>query len=179
MKIKTKVAAAVIIITVAMSVTGCKPSEKNYQAAYDAATKHKQEMMTDDVIDMSIVHLEDTPRRITTESGSAYIRYDYISLYSDKQSDTNQSDTKKRDMKKYNVAVAAYKMRANAEADAEQLTADGYDAFVMQDGKSVLYVIAASLPTLDEAVAFTVDFKKKNPKRPFVGLPEEPVIYTR
>jgi cell division protein FtsN len=161
------VAAALVVAT--LSFTGCKPTENNYRTAYETATKHKQEAAVDEDIDLTNVIMEDTPKRATTEYGDAYVRYDLLSVYGDAP----------KKLSRFNVALGSYKMRANAESDAEQLRSSGYDAFIMQDGKSVLYVMAGSFDNINDAVAFLNEFKKKNPDRPYVGLPGDAVIYIR
>jgi cell division protein FtsN len=161
------VAAALVVAT--LSFTGCKPSENNYRSAYETATKQKQAAAVDEDIDLTNVIMEDTPKRATTEVGDAYVRYDLLSVYGDAP----------KKLSRFNLAVAAYKMRANAESDAEQLRNAGYDAFIMQDGKNTLYVMVASCDNITEAVTFLNEYKKKNPDRPYVGLPGEAVVYIR
>ena len=75
----------------------------------------------------------------------------------------------------YNVAVGAFKMITNSEAQSATLKEEGYNAFPAKEPDGSYYTIAGSFPSLQEAVKFSEKFKNgKN--RSYVGLPKAPVI---
>lgn len=148
--------------------TGCKPTEKNYREAYETAQNARRAVMQADA-DLGIPHLNavDGPRRQAIGADSAFVRREALTLVGQGPAEG---------LMPYNVAVGKYKMRANALGDTEALRSNGYDAFVLADGKGEFYAVAVSCQSLNEAVGALRKFMSDHPGRPYVGLPSEPVI---
>ena len=145
----------------------CKPTEKNYRAAYETATQRRQAELTDPDFDVSAMISDELPARKRIGQDSAYVRHEALTLYGPSPSGG---------LKPCNVAVARYKMITNAEADAAALRRQGLDAFLLRNNAEELYVIIGSFEELEPALAFMRRYMKENPQRPYVGLPSEPVI---
>lgn len=156
-----------IALALLLPLAGCKPTENNYRKAYEAARSKKKAEETDPDIDISNMIREGVPRRTVVEGDSAYVRYEPLSVY---------GDLKPASLMAYNVAVGCYKMRSNALSDAENLRAAGYESFLLRNGKEEYYVITGTYTTLPDAVSAMREFMRKHKERPYVGLPEEPVI---
>ena len=148
-------------------MVSCKPTEKGYQAAYDAALNKRQAAIAD--IDVNL------PEGSLQEVDGAQLReIDGVKVYVLNQiiRPAKEGETLPG---KYNVAVGSFKMPTNSEAQSEALKEEGYDAFPAKESDGSYYTIAGSFPTLPEAVNFYEKFKAgKN--RSYVGLPKAPVI---
>ena len=148
-------------------LTGCKPTEQGYKAAYDAALNKREAASSD--LDVTL-----PPGAIQSVDGPQQKEIDGITVYLDNKRITPiESDSKLK--YHYNVAIGVYKMPTNCKAQSETLKLDGYDAFAAKDSEGNYYTIAASFPTLSEAVKFYNEFKKDK-NRIYVGLPDAPVI---
>lgn len=147
-------------------VSSCKPSEKNYRKAYDAAVAKRAVAAQDDELDFGRMIRDDLPRRERIETDSAYVRRESLVLFGDAPASFELC----------NVAVSAFQMRTNAQAMANRLKNEGMDAFVLESSGGTLYVIAASRSNLREAVKWMREFISAHPEFTYVGLPGEPVI---
>lgn len=148
--------------------TSCKPTEKGYQAAYDAAKNKREAAMEAMPVDNKVIgalQLIDGP---TTKFYDGK-EYPYMAVNLKPVDD--QYSTKG----KYNVAVALFKMPTNSEALANDLKVLDYNSFVAQDGDDKYYVIAGSFENLSEAAQFYENLTK-NYNRAYVGLGESPLI---
>lgn len=154
------------LICVVLFSGGCKPTENNYRAAYDAA-KNKREKANEEqfVPTTGLLNDEGISMKVV-EGDTLYVTRDRLSRNID------NPDL----LKTYNVAVGVYKMNTNAKAQAQALADKGYPAFAVQTTGDRWYAIAASFDTLEEARKFIADFRKKNPGYPYIGLPGAPVI---
>lgn len=152
----------------AMLAVGCKPTEKNYKAAYDAALQKRQAAATDPDIDIPDGALlqTDGPQKRVVDGDTVYVQGERLKFF------TGEEHAKHR----YSVAVAAYKMKTNCSAQVSDLFAKGYAAFGVENPEGKFYVIAGSFDTLGEAVAFSRKFAAAEKKHVYSGLPEAPVI---
>lgn len=144
----------------------CKPTEQNYRAAYEAAQNKQQRLKDADDSDTLQLITNDMPPRKSVGEKSAYVSREAVTLYGDAE----------KNAPTFNVAVAKYKMTANAQSHQERLVQEGLQAYLLATPNGEFYVVAASLPTMDEAVVYAADYKKKNPGIPFAGLPGEPIV---
>lgn len=144
----------------------CKPTEKGYQAAYDAAREKRQAALAD--IDVNIpagaIQQVGGPQLKEVEGSQVYV-----------QNLRLKAEGEPKPSGKYCVAVAQYKMPTNARAQATDLSNEGYTAFVAKDTEGMYYTIAGAFPSLSEAVSFYNSYRQK-PSRVYVGLPSAPVI---
>ena len=144
----------------AMVLAGCKPTEKNYRAAYDAAVGKRQAEQAALAADGLIS--EDAPRPMYMDGDTIYFSNDIV-----------KAD---HEMKAVNVAVAMFKMSTNARSGAKALQEAGFDAFPAQAVGDKWYVIAGTFEDLPAARTFIKDFAAKNPGYPYIGLNDHPAI---
>lgn len=156
---------------VAVAMTGCKPSEKNYRSAYDAAKAKREAAVAESMVPATGLMSDDGTMLKIVDGDSLYVSRDRLRIDPKKPADERP--------KPFSVGVAMYRMHTNAEAAASDLKAKGYAAEAMQTTGDRWYVVAGGFPNLTEAKVFVTDFKKKNPKYPYVGLPGSPVILGR
>ena len=151
---------------------GCKPTEKGYKSAYDAALNKRQNVLAD--IDANI-----TPDRLQDVDGMQLKEINGVTVYVLNQRikpvEENPLEENKELPGKYNVAVSTYKMITNCSSQAEALKKEGYDAFPAQAPDDMYFTVAGSFDSLDDAVKFSQEYQKgKN--RVYVGLHNAPVI---
>ena len=164
MKIKTTYPLLFIIFCV---ITSCKPTEKGYQAAYDAAL-HKREAAYANLqteLPQGTIQQVDGPQLKDIDGHQIYVENKRISPYDNNSSLSGE----------YNVAIARYKMSTNAISQVEQLREEGFQAVVAKDTEGNFFTLAGSFPTMNEAKNFYLEYQKKK-KQKYVGLPDSPVI---
>ena len=145
----------------------CKPTEKNYKAAYDAALGKRQQSDLDIPIPGGTLLVDGSPRKVTVNGDSVYISNEKL------KSEDGTGYVKHR----YNVAVGSYKMLTNCSAHVSDLVNKGYEAFAAESSQGKYYVIAGSFDSLEEAASLAVSFSSREKKAFFVGLPGAPVIF--
>ncbi|MCH5236842.1 MAG: hypothetical protein J1E95_03485 [Muribaculaceae bacterium] len=147
-------------------LTGCKPTEKGYKAAYDAALGKRQAATVDIEIPEGALMDVEGPQLKEINGVSVYLLNDRIKMI---EVGTRRPET-------YNVAVGCYKMITNCKSQVSDLKSDGYDAFGVKDSEDKYYSIAGSFGSIDEAVMLCKEFQKKKKDFTYVGLPDAPVI---
>lgn len=150
-----------------LSLSSCKPTEKNYKAAYDAALSKKEAAEAD--VDQNIA-----VSKLQQVEGAQLKNIDGIEVYVLNKRIKPAVEGMELPGN-YNVAVGAYKLITNCRSQAAQLKSEGFDAFPAKETDDLYYTVAASFPTLKEAVDFYQQYRKKS-GRVYVGLPEAPVI---
>lgn len=163
----SKLSCIALIAIAVMGLSSCKPTEKNYKAAYDAALGKREAMKADLGVDLQEGALQQV-------DGPQLKKVDGVEVYVLNKRIVPAEDGKKLPGH-YNVAVGEYKMVTNSRAQSEDLKAEGYDSFPAKDSAGMHYTIAGSFPTLKEALAFYQEYKAKA-DRVYVGLPASPVI---
>lgn len=151
----------------AIVFTGCKPTEKGYQTAYDAALNKRQAAIGDLDVQLPEGALQDV-------DGPQLKDIDGVKIY---VSNTRlKPAVEGMDLPgNYNVAVGVYKMITNCRAQADNLKSEGYQAFPAQTADGLYYTIAGSFPSQEEAVKFYQEYQKgKN--RTYVGLQGAPLL---
>lgn len=150
-----------------VALSGCKPTEKNYKSAYDAAVAKRQAEANDPDLNLpagGYQKIGDPVMKVI--NGKSYpclgVRIKPLS--------------EGVEMQPYNVAVSAYKMPTNCESQVKDLIAMGYPAFGAKTGDDRYYVIVGSYPSLEEAAAGVDAYMKKNKNAVYVGLGDSPVI---
>lgn len=165
-----KYMAALLASLALLSVMpGCKPSEKNYKAAYETAKeKRDREAYDADLgIDYTNIRKDGDPvwRKMSETSDSVMWRRQWMKPMTD-------TDT----VHKYNVTVAQFKMPTNVRAMTESLKGMGYNAYALQTNEPVYLVEAGGFPSFEEAAAFLLEFMKKRKDFSYIGLPGGAVI---
>lgn len=165
--IRIKNLPMIIAVVGIIGFSGCKPTEKNYKAAYDAALAKRQVEQNDPDMNLPVsgYQMMDSPqvRRV----GDKDYYYQFVRL-------KPLVDSVK--MSAYNVAVAVYKMPTNCEAQVSDLRGAGYDSFGAKSADDRYYVLVGSYPDMESAAAEIDNYVKNNKNGVYVGLPESPVI---
>lgn len=146
---------------------GCKPTEKGYQSAYDAALSKRQAALADIDVNLPAGELQEV-------DGMQLKEIDGVKVYlmSQRLKPTEEGLTLPGS---YNVAVGSYKMITNCRAQAEALKKEKYDAFPALGADDMYFTIAGSFANLSEAVKF-YELYRQNPSRVYVGLHNAPLI---
>ncbi len=158
------------VAAVGLLLVGCKPTEKNYQAAYEAAqNKKKAEAAADPDMALPATGLKrlDAPRTMDVDGETLNVKHIFIK-YAGKEAVPV--------IERYNVAVAKFKMPTNALALTEDLVAQKYKAFPVEGNDGNFYVIGATFGNLNEVAAFVKEYKKSHKPSQLVGLEGEPLI---
>lgn len=156
-----------LLLCAIIALSSCKPTEKGYKSAYDAALNKREASKAD--IDVNL-----PPGAIQQVEGPQLKEVDGVYVYVMNKRIV-PADFVMELPQNYNVAIGEYKMNTNCKAQAESLLSNGYHAFPAKDEEGKYYTIAGSFPTLSEAVKFYQEYQKgKN--RVYVGLPSAPVI---
>lgn len=145
----------------------CKPTEKGYKAAYDAALGKREAVK-------AYLDLENPEGSLQQVDGPQLKEVDGVKVYVLNQRIRPLEDGVSLPGN-YNVAVGTYKMNTNCKAQSENLKNEGYDAFPVKDTEGMYFTIAGSFNSLSEAVKFSEEFRKTK-DRVYVGLPQAPVI---
>ncbi len=156
-----------IIFMIALAsvvLAGCKPTEKNYRAAYDAAISKRQS--AEDSLAADGLVSTDGPRSRNIDGKDYYFLTETIKAAEGYET-----------LKDVNVAVAEFKMPTNARSGVEALREKGYDARLAQGVCDKWVVIAGSFDSIKEATELIDEFRRKNPSYPYIGLgADAPVI---
>lgn len=157
--------AALLLIASA----GCKPTESNYKAAYDAAQKKRQAVDADMVLPAGGLQSIDGPRKRVVDGDSLYVVKEHLKF----------TGGLEKVMHRWNVAVSAYKMPTNCAAQVSELYTKGYKAFSVENAEGRFYVVAGAFDTLEEAAVFAREYRATHKPSEFIGLPGEPMIIER
>lgn len=149
-----------------MFLAGCKPTEKNYQQAYDAAKAKREAVAAETMVPTQGLQNDDGPQMRVIDGDTVYVDRTRLRTLEDK-----------RPSRMWYVAVGVYKMNTNAKANAENLRNDGYsDAVALKTFSNRWYTVCGGVNSLDSAAVVAKDFKKKHAGYPYVGLPKSPVL---
>lgn len=151
------------IILAGLCLSGCKPTEKNYQAAYDAARlKREKKAAADADIPIPASGLQSLTgeKKVELNGTTANLKQIHLKYIGEGDAPAIQ---------RYNVAVARYKMPTNVRAHAKRLK-DYYPGAIPTEGNDgYFYVVANAFDNLDQASEFIAKFLDKH-KDSVVGL---------
>lgn len=170
MKITRYILLALPLLGILCAATGCKPSEKNYKAAYDATLRKREaaKKMEQEIAPGVELVYENAPARQTVEGMEVYVKTLHLRCL----------EKGEQLPKPFMVAVGMYNLPTNARSQVADLKAEGYSgAVAMIDMQSRYFAMAASFDSLAEAARFVKTFQEKHPSMPYVGLEGSPVIY--
>ena len=156
-----------VLIIFSITFIGCKPTEKGYKAAYDAALSKREAAMETLDVDLPAGALQqvDGPQLKVVDGQQVYV-------FNQRLKPIEEFETLPGN---YNVAVACYKMPTNCKAQSQDLKKEGFQAFPAKGIEDKYYTIAGSFPSMEEAIKFSKEYENgKN--RVYVGLPDAPVI---
>lgn len=148
-------------------LTGCKPTEKNYRSAYDAArAKREREdsLRQARVADLGLdskggtgMEEVDGARRTTIRGREVWLR--------------SETFVRADSVKAYSVSAATFKMPSNATAMAADLRADGFPAARAAQGKDAWFVLIGESDALDPALDIYGTWMDTRRDAPTVGQP--------
>lgn len=160
-----------LFLLLVMLLPACKPTEANYKSAYDAALQKRNQKDPDEDI-LFGGHKQASPLgSVEQEVGGSVMQVLYAPctlINPDSIASSNH----------YRVAIARYRMEANALAHAERLSAEGEKGVaVAKLGDERFIVIAYSAPSLSEAGEWLAARIKSFPESKWIGMiPPEPMI---
>lgn len=153
-----------VLVTAAalLALTACKPTENNYQAAYDAAQRKREQVAADAFQPAGKIMTDDAPMRVI---GNDTIPFRLATV----------KVVEGREPGRYAIVVARYRMDTNARAHYEGFSASP-SALILATPEEEYFVAESSWESLPDAAA---DFRRITRDRkhpPFVGLPDGPFI---
>lgn len=152
---------AAAVSALLLVAVGCKPTEANYKAAYEAAQAGRNAQP-----EFEGMILEGGPRwHRVGEDSVLLLRHSMARL---------EGDTAR--LHPFNVAVGAYGMLTNASAHVDRLREAGYDSRVLRDGDQKYYAIAAQFDSIQPTVPFIDKYMREHPSDMYAGLPHRPVV---
>ncbi len=152
-------------------MAGCKPTEKGYQQAYEAAKNKREQVDPDEVLltgGHKLLDQESSNWRVIG-GDSLQLQHKFIKpLDGEKWPQSGP----------YRLAVAMLKMTTNANSMLTDIKGKGsLKPVVATDGKDTYYIIAGSATYVDSLGNVLTTFKKENPGFQYIGLtPAKPVI---
>ena len=159
-----------IISATALCMIGCKPTEKNYQEAYDLAIQKKTEALTS-VNGGMLDAMDGTHKQVV---GNDTI---FVVSGSFKTHEASGDTTVLRG--KIGIAVSKYGMDTNAKRHASDMSEKYPGAFVATDGKKSYYVVVERCANIQEAVPAIHKFEEDNPSFHYIALPSPCAILLR
>ncbi len=149
----------------------CKPTEKGYRQAYEAAKSKREQVDPEEELltgGHKLLNEESTNWKVIA-GDSLQMQHMFL----------KPTDGVKWPQKgPYRLAVAMFKMTTNANSMLEDLEGKGsLTPVVATDGKDKYYIIAGSATYADSLGNVLTTFRKENPKFQYIGLtPAKPVI---
>ncbi len=152
-------------------ITACKPTEKNYQQAYDAAQRKREAVDLNQVADADghkVIGF-DAPQSVTVGSRTMNV----ISAFTKPIDETPSQSSHQM----YMVAVGKYHMPTNARAQAATLVEQGFeDAHAVTDGKDNYYAVVGGFNSLPDAAECVEKLEKNYMPGFFIGLSGQPLL---
>lgn len=159
MKSSLKLLSVVVAIYAALSLTCCKPTEKNYKLAYDKAMEKARQGITEDEYQWMLA--ESLPRYMHGETDSVRAFPEgIIWQYTPEAVDSGR----KTKPASFNLAVAKYSMLANAKAHADRLAGDGWPSHIFRTGEPVYYVVVKMSDNIDTVAQAAHNYMARYPK---------------
>lgn len=153
-------------IMITLLFVGCKPTEKGYQAAYDAAKNKREAAAREQMLPAQGLQSDDGPQLRVVNGDSIYVLRAIM-----------RTEDSKRAPRPWLLAVGVYRMSTNAKANALNLQQSGYPHAIWLKGpENKWYTISDGAETLDSLKVMSRRFKDTHPDSPYVGLPASPVI---
>ena len=167
MKMNFRLAGIALLGISMFALGGCKPTERGYKSAYDAAVGKRQaatEALETGVGDMKLQSVD----------GPQLRKFKEVDYYYTAENLTVLEETPAV-LLNYNVAVACFKMPTNCISMVKDLQSQDIAAFGAKTADDKYYAIIGTFDNLDDAVAWYVMYDSATPKA-YLGLPGAPVI---
>lgn len=153
-----------LILLMALTFGGCKPTEQNYRAAYDKAYEAAQRKAEAETTGAEGTRLESIDGPRSEQIGRENIAVASVIV---KPADAAVVLPEEANVA---VAVARYTMPTNAYRNADDLRQDFPEAFVATDGRDNYYVVIATAPSKEDAAEITSRFRSTHPDYPYLGI---------
>lgn len=130
-------------MVVAMAFTSCKSSESAYKQAYEKAKAQEAAAVVEETTPVvaPVVATPVTETKVVDNTDNVAVRTENLSVVTGSP------------LKAYSVVVGAYKVKANAEAEAKRMAAKGYDSRLVYNAERDMYrVVASSFDSKSDAV---------------------------
>lgn len=152
-------------------MAGCKPTEKGYREAYDAAKSKREQKDPDEELmtgGHKLLGQEASNWRVIA-GDSLQMQHMFLKPY---------GDVKWPQSGPYRLAIATFKMTTNANSMLNDLKKKGsLKPVIATDGKDTYYMIAGSASYVDSLGNVLKTFRKENPGFQYIGMPQSaPVI---
>lgn len=168
---KVNIKNLLVICTLLAFMIGCKPTEKGYKTAYDAAKSKREQVDPDEALLTGGHKLLDESSSNWKVLGKDTLQLQHLLLRPMEDSQWPQSGP-------YRLAVAMFKMNTNAKSMLKDLSGKGsLKPIIASDGKDRLYIIAGSATYADSLAQVLSTFRREHPDFQFIGLtPPQPII---
>lgn len=163
-----KIDKILVVMAFGIALTACKPTEKNYQAAYETALQKRKEAHQS--ADDNVGQLNEINGMHSNKIGddTVYVLETFV----------KPMDSTIVPESKIGLAISKYSMQTNADRQVADLRASEPEAFVAIDGAGSYYVIVSTCATMEEGIGKIKAFKERHPGYPFIGLPEDAALVT-
>ena len=171
MSMKTAIKALLMICVTGGMLYSCKPTEKGYRQAYEAAKSKREQKDPDEELltgGHKLLSVEATNWRVI-DGDSLEMEHKFI---------RPMKDSKWPQSGPYRLAVAMLKMTTNANSMLADLKKSrSLTPVIATDGKDTYYIIAGSATYVDSLGSVLNSFRRENPEFQYIGLPSaKPVI---
>lgn len=130
----------------ALAFTGCKTTEANYKAAYEAAKQKNEETRGIEGTVYEKIRNEAIESRLIVKNDS--IPMSTVQVKIARQTASPDS------VKRYSLVVNQFKQVFNATSQMNRLRSEGYpEAFLLETAEPLYYVVASSFDSPEEASA--------------------------
>lgn len=128
----------------AIGMTSCKTNESNYRAAYEAAKQKNEESRGIENTVYEKIRNEAVNSRLIVDGDTIPMMTVNVKIA--------QSTTTPEQVKRYSLVINQFKQIFNARSQMNRLRENGYpDAFVLETGEPLYYVVAATTDDSEEA----------------------------
>lgn len=153
----------------ALSAVSCKTTEENYRKAYEAAAQQQREATGLDSTIYGRIRNQAVTSWLAVGNDSLPVRREYIGY-------TDGGGASRENIRRYNVVVGQFKQVFNAKQMRQRLIDGGYEgAMIVHTREPLYYVVAASVPTPEEA---RVEWQRVTADRSLVLKSPLPFILT-
>lgn len=160
MKLHHIIPAAALLLSL-LAATSCKTSEANYRAAYEAAVESINEGYTTEELE-AIAREEAMPKTLF-RGDSIPLKGVYVNTVKLPGADSD-SAARQLPARQYNVVVAQFKQRFNANSVLKRLQEGGFpDALLLIDRDQMYYIVAGTTDSLEDAVALLRRVESSSP----------------
>lgn len=154
---------------------GCKPTEKNYQQAYDLAMRKHEDALAS--VGGGTLDAMDGAHKEAVGQDTIYVISGTFKTYEAPADASDKPGEAEAKPGKIGIVVAQYGMDTNARRHAADLRGRYPDAFVATDGRQKYYVVVERRSDLRDAVGAIKAFSTDNPTFRYIALPGPSAIY--